>query len=152
MSDVTNIVPPDGAHLPAYATTKSYVHSDAALAAAVTERPHRIEKPAAVTLGLPAKAGRAASPDLQVRRPDTALFATLGGLAIQSGVPSHLLRRLECIKELTDNGCDAADAAERPGEVEVERLADGAYRISDRGDGIPGTPETSPPFSRSIGL
>ncbi len=140
MSDVTTIVPPDGAHLLAHATTKSYVHSDAAPAAAVTGRPNRIEKPAAVTLGLPAKAGRAGSPDLQVRRPDTSLFATLGGLAIQSGVPSHLLRRL-IIKELTDNGCDAADAAGRPGEVEVERLADGAYRISDRGNGIPGTPE-----------
>jgi hypothetical protein len=98
------------------------------------------EKTGAATLGPPAKFGLAKSPDFQVRRPDTALFATLQGLEIQSGVSAGKLRRL-VLKELVDNACDSADAAGRPGEVEIEALGFGSYRIADQGAGIPGTPD-----------
>jgi hypothetical protein len=73
--------------------------------------------------------------DFQVRRPDTALFATLQGLQMQSGVPSRLLRRL-VLKELTENGLDAADAAGRYGLVDIGRIGDNRYRITDQGTGI----------------
>jgi hypothetical protein len=55
-------------------------------------------------------------------------------------VPGNRLRRL-VLKEATDNGCDAADAAGRPGAVTIRRLSDNTYRITDQGAGIPGTPE-----------
>jgi hypothetical protein len=77
--------------------------------------------------------------NLQVRRPDTALFGTLDGLHIQSGVPIWQLRRL-ALKELTDNGLDAGDAAGRPG-ASIEKLEKHRYRIEDEGAGIDRTAE-----------
>jgi hypothetical protein len=114
-------------------------HAQAA-AASVIGPPGGIKKTPGGTLGSTGQAARAGRPDLQIRRPDTALFATLGGLAIQSGVPGNRLLRL-IIKELVDNACDAADAAGRPGAVTVERMTSCSYRIADQGHGIPGTPE-----------
>ncbi|MGD0109757.1 MAG: hypothetical protein ABSC06_37890 [Rhodopila sp.] len=67
------------------------------------------------------------------------MFATLQGLQMQSGVTVSMLRRL-ALKELTDNGLDAGDAAGRPG-AEIEKLDRHRYRIEDQGDGIRGTPD-----------
>src|SRR5271166_4075994 len=79
-------------------------------------------------------------PDFQVRRPDTLLFATIEGLQKQSGVSKSQLRRL-LLKELADNGLDAADAAGLHGQVEIERLDENRYRVTDQDAGMPGTPE-----------
>ena len=78
--------------------------------------------------------------DFQVHRPDTALFATLQGLQMQSGVPIHRLGRLT-LKELADNALDAADAAGRPGQVQIKQIGDRAYVIEDQGHGMPGSPD-----------
>jgi hypothetical protein len=90
----------------------------------------------------PSKVGRpqADKADFQVHRPDTALFATLQGLNMQSGVSVYRLGRLT-LKELVDNGLDAADAAGRSGQVQISQLADRTYVIDDRGHGMPGTPD-----------
>ena len=87
----------------------------------------------------PSKVGRQApeKADFQVHRPDTALLATLQGLQMQSGVPIHHLRRL-ALKELADNALDAADAADRPGQVRIERITDQVYAVEDQGNGLPG--------------
>jgi DNA topoisomerase VI subunit B len=83
---------------------------------------------------------RSSSPDFQVRRLDTALFGTMEGLHMQSGVPVRLLPRL-ALKEAADNACDAADKAGRPGQVYIQQDGTNRYIIDDQGDGIPGTPE-----------
>ena len=87
----------------------------------------------------PSKVGRPQpeKADFQVHRPDTVLFATLQGLQMQSGVPIHHLRRL-ALKELADNALDAADAADRPGQVRIERITDQVYAVEDQGNGLPG--------------
>jgi hypothetical protein len=64
---------------------------------------------------------------LQVRRPDTALFATLQGLQTVSGVSTTRLRRL-ALKELADNALDASEAAGRRG-AKVEKIDDDSYAI-----------------------
>jgi hypothetical protein len=79
-------------------------------------------------------------PGPRPRRPDALLFATIEGLQKQSGVSKRRLRRL-VLKELADNGLDAADAAGRHGQVEIERLDPNRYRVADQGAGMPGTPE-----------
>ena len=76
---------------------------------------------------------------LQVRRPDTALFATLQGLQTVSGLPVTRLRRL-ALKELADNALDASEAAGRRG-AKVEKIDDDSYSIEDFGHGLRGTPE-----------
>jgi hypothetical protein len=97
------------------------------------------------TVGAKAKAELRAGmgggqPDFQVRRPDTLLFATVEGLQKQSGVSKSQLRRL-VLKELVDNGLDAADAAGRHGQVEIERLDQNRYCVADQGAGMHGTPD-----------
>src|SRR4051794_7932645 len=83
---------------------------------------------------------RVDQPNFQVRRPDTLLFSSIEGLEKQSGVSKWRLRCL-VLKELVDNGLDAADAAGRQGQVKIERLDRNRYRVADQGAGMPGTPE-----------
>ncbi|HZC95756.1 MAG TPA: hypothetical protein VE267_06455 [Bradyrhizobium sp.] len=74
-----------------------------------------------VTLAEPPSKPKSAGPspaDFQVWCPDTALFATLQGLHMQSGELSRLLRRL-VLKELTESELDAADAARHYGSVDI---------------------------------
>ena len=59
---------------------------------------------------------------------------------MQSRVPIAKLRRL-ALKELADNGLDAADAAGRRGGVAIRKLSAHQYQIEDQGDGLVGTPE-----------
>jgi DNA topoisomerase VI subunit B len=87
----------------------------------------------------PAPPARPDYAKLQVRRPDTALFATLQGLQTVSGVSTTRLRRL-ALKELADNALDASEAAGRRG-AKVEKIDDHSYAIEDYGNGIRGTPE-----------
>ena len=77
--------------------------------------------------------------NFQVHRPDTALFSSLQGLTMQSGVPAYLLRRL-VLKELADNALDAADAVGRSGQVRIEQTTGNVYVIEDQGAGMDGSP------------
>jgi hypothetical protein len=99
----------------------------------------RIEKPevAAEVKGMPSTTP--AYENLQVRRPDTIFFTTVEGLQSQSGVAKQKLRRL-CLKELVDNALDASAKAGRC-SAEIEQLAPHQFRITDYGDGIPGSPK-----------
>ncbi len=76
----------------------------------------------------------------QIRRPDTVLFGTLDGLAKQTGGPATRLRRLTC-KELAHNGLDGADAASRPGHARIEKRGPDTYVVTERGNGIAGSPD-----------
>lgn len=76
-----------------------------------------------------------ASP-LLFARPDWSLYLSLASLPQKAGVSTEVLPRLVC-KELVDNGLDAADAAGRPGAVDVEIDRRGNLIVTDEGIGIP---------------
>ena len=92
---------------------------------------------------------RAGQPDFRFYRPDTALFATLPALQMQSGVPIASLRRLA--KELAGNGLVAAEAAGRRGSAESRKFSAHQYQVEDQGDGLADTPEQLARCSRSRG-
>ena len=74
-------------------------------------------------------------------RPEATLYTSLSTLPQRAGVPDSLLPSL-VPKEFTDNGLDAADAAGRPGEVEIEIDRDCNLIVEDAGIGIAdATPE-----------
>ena len=119
---------------PAHESTPEFHHNEIGVAGAGNVK-SEVPAPSLSKLGRPQSCG----PDFQVHRPDTALFATLQGLQMQSGVPIHHLRRL-ALKEMVDNALDAADAAGRPGQVRLEQVGDNAYVVADHGVGMAGTP------------
>lgn len=59
--------------------------------------------------------------DFQIRRSEARLYSTPQGLAMLAGVPVERLRRM-ALKELTDNGLDAADRAGNSGAVWVREI------------------------------
>ena len=74
-------------------------------------------------------------------RADSSLYTSLATLPQRAGVPASMLPWL-VVKELCDNGLDAADAAARPGAVEIDIDHHGNLTIADKGAGIPdATPE-----------
>jgi DNA topoisomerase VI subunit B len=72
--------------------------------------------------------------ELLFERPDAALYTSLATLPQKAGVAAERLARLVC-KELADNALDAADAAGKPGAVEI-RIANGNLIVADQGPGI----------------
>jgi signal transduction histidine kinase len=80
-------------------------------------------------------------PPLLFARADSSLYTSLATLPQRAGVPASMLPWL-VVKELCDNALDAADAAGRPGVVEIEIDDQGNLTIADKGAGIPdATPE-----------
>jgi hypothetical protein len=74
-------------------------------------------------------------------RPEASLYTSLSTLPQRAGVSTEMLPSLVA-KEFADNALDAADAAGRPGEVEIGIDRDGNLTISDAGIGIAhATPE-----------
>jgi hypothetical protein len=74
-------------------------------------------------------------------REDWSLYVSLATLPQRAGVAAAMLPRL-VVKEFTDNALDAADAADRPGAVEIGVDSEGNLLVADHGTGIPGaTPE-----------
>ena len=72
---------------------------------------------------------------------NSSLYTSLATLPQRAGVPASMLPWL-VVKELCDNALDAADAAGRPGVVEIEIDDQGNLTIADKGAGIPdATPE-----------
>ena len=80
---------------------------------------------------LASQGARPESPKLTFEREDWTLFRSVSTLSQKAGVPVSRLRRL-ILKELTDNGIDAA------GDAVIGTMPDGGYFIEDRGPGIPG--------------
>jgi hypothetical protein len=79
------------------------------------------------------------SPDRQrpllFAREDWSLYTSLATLPQRAGVPAAELPRL-VVKELVDNALDAADAAGRPGAVEISIDKHGNLIVRDQGTGI----------------
>jgi hypothetical protein len=72
---------------------------------------------------------------------DWSLYTSLATLPQRAGVSAYMLPRLVA-KELCDNALDAADAADRPGAVEIGVDDNGNLIVADQGIGIPdATPE-----------
>jgi hypothetical protein len=95
------------------------------------ENPHPAQRLQALLTRL-----RPAEPNFQVHRADTEQFATLQGLQVQAG--TDRLRAI-VLKELVDNALDAADKAGNHGQTTIERIDGASYRITDHGNGIPGS-------------
>jgi hypothetical protein len=74
-------------------------------------------------------------------RDESSLYTNLAILPQRAGVPDSMLPLLVA-KEFCDNALDSADAAGRPGAVEIGVDHHGNLIVDDQGTGIPGaTPE-----------
>jgi hypothetical protein len=74
-------------------------------------------------------------------RDESSLYTTLATLSQRAGVPASMLPWLVA-KEFCDNALDGADAAGRPGAVEIGVDSHGNLIVADQGTGIAGaTPE-----------
>jgi hypothetical protein len=69
-------------------------------------------------------------------RPDFSLYTSLATLPQRAGVSASMLPWLVA-KELADNALDAADAAGRPGAVDIGIDCRGNLTVADKGTGIP---------------
>ena len=80
-------------------------------------------------------------PPLLFARPDFTLYLSLATLPQRAGVVADEMPWLFA-KEVADNGLDSADAAGRPGAVEISVDPSGNLIVTDDGAGLPGaTPE-----------
>ena len=70
--------------------------------------------------------------DLLFSRSEASLYCSLATLPQRAGVPASLLPHL-VVKELCDNGLDAADAAGRPGAVKISITRRGDLIVADQG-------------------
>ena len=89
----------------------------------------------------PSRQANSPSQTLLFAREDWSLYVSLSTLSQRAGVSRDDLPWLIC-KEFADNALDAADAAGRPGAVQISVDACGNLIVDDQGTGITGaTPE-----------